>query len=139
MASLKVFFPIAGERYGMLVMVKRIDDLDTIPEYVPLSYLACGAIWECDCDCGQKAYYPDKILSRGVVKSCGCLRYGRIIKAQKRRGKIQEVRDLRKIIKKLMYDLAVIRASGQMDNLGETVAKPLREARARLRALGYTK
>ena len=32
-----------------------------------------SVVWHCKCDCGNDAFVPLKLLTRGSVKSCGCL------------------------------------------------------------------
>ena len=34
-----------------------------------------GAIWDCVCDCGKPSKVASTYLSKGITKSCGCLRY----------------------------------------------------------------
>ncbi len=55
---------ISGQRFGKLTAIRPTEERD-----------AAGAvIWECDCDCGNKAYYSINRLRLGKAKSCGCLR-----------------------------------------------------------------
>lgn len=54
---------ITGERYGRLV-VKQFLRTES----------GRGAIWQCKCDCGNTIEASAKLLRRGAIKSCGCLR-----------------------------------------------------------------
>lgn len=50
---------IVGERYGKLLVIKKIDN---------------KGYWECLCDCGNKKIIYAPVLYCGAVKSCGCLK-----------------------------------------------------------------
>jgi hypothetical protein len=54
---------LTGQKFGRLTVVKdsgkRIDH---------------GVVWECDCDCGKKAFVISRNLTNKLSKSCGCLR-----------------------------------------------------------------
>ena len=53
---------IAGQHFGKLTA------LDTTENRYD------GTVaWHCKCDCGNDAFVPVKLLTRGSVKSCGCL------------------------------------------------------------------
>ncbi len=48
---------IAGERFGRLLAIERIDGK-----------------WLCECDCGNKTMVNFSSLNRGDTKSCGCIK-----------------------------------------------------------------
>lgn len=54
---------IYNKKYGRLTAIKKTNKT------------ACNGsiIWECECECGNKAYVPESVLERGETKSCGCL------------------------------------------------------------------
>ncbi len=56
---------LTGQRFGRLVV--RELDMNKDPR-IP------GAVWICDCDCGEIAYIRATNLVRGNTRSCGCLR-----------------------------------------------------------------
>jgi hypothetical protein len=51
-----------GKRYGRLTVRCRSYDKDNI------------VAWVCDCDCGNVVTIPTSRLTRGITKSCGCLK-----------------------------------------------------------------
>lgn len=52
---------IAGERFGRLVVIKRVGESKR------------GVVWECQCDCGNKKIANGADLRSGRTRSCGCL------------------------------------------------------------------
>lgn len=54
---------IIGQRFGRLVVIEKTDKRTNKREVV----------WKCKCDCGQECETTSNRLSRGTVKSCGCL------------------------------------------------------------------
>ena len=54
---------IIGERYGKLVVIKRI-----------YPNRRGATMWLCKCDCGKEKIILGISLRRGLTKSCGCLR-----------------------------------------------------------------
>ena len=57
---------ITGQRFGRLVARERAADLI----YSGRPFTA----WRCDCDCGASSVATASGLTRGLTKSCGCLR-----------------------------------------------------------------
>jgi hypothetical protein len=57
---------ITGQRFGRLVARERAADLI----YSSRPFTA----WRCDCDCGASSVATASGLTRGLTKSCGCLR-----------------------------------------------------------------
>lgn len=53
-----------GMRFGSLVVIKRVYEYDKKGNKI--------AKWECDCDCGGKAYVTTNNLKFGHSKTCGC-------------------------------------------------------------------
>ena len=53
---------LAGLRFGKLTVVKRIGTMHN------------KALWLCCCDCGKQKNVTTDKLTRGLVKSCGCLK-----------------------------------------------------------------
>lgn len=54
---------LTGQRFGKLIVVKRAGSSNS-----------GGAIWECQCDCGNIAYVRSDCLTRkNGTKSCGCI------------------------------------------------------------------
>lgn len=54
---------IAGEKYGRLTAIRPTKRRD----------VSGSIIWECICECGNKALYSVNRLKQGRTKSCGCL------------------------------------------------------------------
>lgn len=52
---------LKGMRFGHLLVL----------EYANSNYQ--GAVWECQCDCGNRCYIGQHSLRYGFTKSCGCL------------------------------------------------------------------
>ncbi len=82
---------LSGIRCGKLVALRPAED----PRH--------GRYWLCQCDCGKAHNVPASSLTRGVAKSCGCLR-GKASKAgiglgQKKPWKVATSRDGRSPIK----------------------------------------
>lgn len=57
------FKDIKGKKYGKLTAKNRTKKKKSN-----------SPVWECECDCGLKCEAPLSYLTRGNVKSCGCLR-----------------------------------------------------------------
>jgi hypothetical protein len=57
---------LTGQRFGRLVVRERAPDLI----YSGRPFTA----WRCDCDCGTSSIATASGLTRGLTKSCGCLR-----------------------------------------------------------------
>lgn len=55
---------LIGKKYARL----------TVIGYSHTDFSSHIAYWECLCDCGNKKIVPTNLLTRGTVKSCGCLR-----------------------------------------------------------------
>lgn len=66
---------IQGERFGKLVVLNMTDDRD----------VNGNIIWECQCDCGNKAYYPSAWLVENKVVSCGCVGKNNLLLGRKLR------------------------------------------------------
>lgn len=58
---------ITGEKYGALTVV-RLDRIEP----------GQGAMWRVRCDCGSRFVTRAQSLRRGLTKSCGCVRQGRL-------------------------------------------------------------
>lgn len=87
-----VLINMVGQRIGKLVVLKRCTDKEQLSRF---SRYCHTVIWECQCDCGRKAYVPREELVKSIkkerltghVKSCGCVRspdetgkrYGRLV------------------------------------------------------------
>jgi len=54
---------ISGKRYGRLIAIRQTEFRD----------LPGTTVWECQCDCGNSAFYSLNELNSGKAKSCGCL------------------------------------------------------------------
>ena len=54
---------LVGQRVGRLVVIQRVNN----PK-------KNGALWLCQCDCGNTLVAPRTRLRNGKTKSCGCLR-----------------------------------------------------------------
>lgn len=52
---------LTGKRFSRLIVVEYAYTKD------------CRAYWKCKCDCGNEVIKPTNLLTRGTVKSCGCL------------------------------------------------------------------
>jgi hypothetical protein len=57
---------IAGQRFGRLTVIKRVDRKS-------LSLPGTSAYWLCRCDCGNEIIVMSSSLLCGATKSCGCL------------------------------------------------------------------
>ena len=57
------FIDETGNRYGKLVVLKKIENLST----------RNGTKWLCQCDCGNYKEVMGIDLRKGIVTSCGCL------------------------------------------------------------------
>lgn len=57
------FIDRVGEKYGKLLVIKRLKNKAN----------RSGAIWLCQCECGNQTEVEGNILSSGRTKSCGCL------------------------------------------------------------------
>jgi hypothetical protein len=57
------FNDLAGQRFGRLV-ARSVAGRDK----------ACRVLWRCDCDCGASANVAGISLTKGLTRSCGCLR-----------------------------------------------------------------
>ena len=55
-----------GQRFGRLVVIRQAKR----PEYSSCKH----AMWECQCDCGNRAIVSCGALISGQTRSCGCLR-----------------------------------------------------------------
>ena len=55
-----------GQRFGRLVVIRQAKR----PEYSSCKH----AMWECQCDCGNRAIVSCGSLISGQTRSCGCLR-----------------------------------------------------------------
>ena len=58
---------LAGTRFGMLTVVKRVPKPDDVKRY--------GTFWLCKCDCGNETIADADSLKRGHTNSCGCYAY----------------------------------------------------------------
>ena len=66
---------LAGQRFGRLVAIRREKDSKD------------RTAWLCQCDCGNMHYAVTKVLTKGAVRSCGCLR-----KERQRKNETEESR-----------------------------------------------
>lgn len=57
---------LAGNRYGKLTVIKKVENKLNLKD-------RC-IYWNCICDCGNKKIVKGTSLTRGVTKSCGCLK-----------------------------------------------------------------
>ena len=55
---------LIGQRFGRLTVTQRAGSDKTVK----------NAIWECECDCGNKSLVTTSHLTSGHTKSCGCLK-----------------------------------------------------------------
>lgn len=55
---------ITGKKFGRLKAIKKTEERDKDNGSV---------IWECECKCGNIAYVAEYNLSKGSIRSCGCL------------------------------------------------------------------
>ena len=62
----KKIMDLTGERYGKLVVLE-LDHIERSIKY-----------WKCKCDCGNIKIARQEHLKEGKVKSCGCIRRGRL-------------------------------------------------------------
>lgn len=81
------FRDITCQRFGRLVAVRRTKEIRQ-----------GSAVWECKCDCGISTLVILGSLTRGVTKSCGCLRRELLTKDMtgKRYGKLVAIRPTKK-------------------------------------------
>ena len=129
---------IPGFEVGRLTVVRHIDHSELPPE-VLLSYRVQGTMYECDCACGAKAYYPEKFLARGTVKSCGCLRreiLGQGKEGKEKRKRIQAIRDRIKIVQ---AEMTRLKKTGDFETHQEAIGKELRSLFASLKEFGLTR
>ncbi len=61
-AGYKNFKNIAGEKFGRLTARRAVGKYQNM------------TLWECECECGKTSRVPVSSLTRGVTRSCGCLR-----------------------------------------------------------------
>jgi hypothetical protein len=66
---------LQGQRFGRLAVTGR-----AFPNY------RGNAVWECACDCGNRAQVIGPHLTRGLIASCGCLRRERALAAVVKHG-----------------------------------------------------
>lgn len=59
----KKIINLVGRRFGRLVVLKACEKRRWK-----------AIVWECRCDCGERAYIIGRNLVSGRTKSCGCLR-----------------------------------------------------------------
>lgn len=52
---------LSGQKFGRLTVLRRVDNGSRLAE------------WLCLCDCGKTVVKKGTLISRGYVKSCGCL------------------------------------------------------------------
>lgn len=120
---------------GKLTVLREIDQR-SVPDHVLLSYRNQGIMFECDCECGQKAYWPEKFLANEAVKSCGCLSIARRKAAILGKDNKEEVKKVRRRIRNLQKEQAQARFDGTLDSKPE-LAQALRAAFEKLNKLGY--
>ena len=70
---------LTGQRFGKLVVIRRAAD-----HVYPNG--SSQAMWECQCDCGNRKDINSSCLKRGLTKSCGCLGYENRIKSLTKHG-----------------------------------------------------
>lgn len=124
---------------GKLTLVGPVDDLSIVPLTTPRSYLVQGSLWACLCDCGEVAYYPENVLKRQMVKSCGCIRYAGLQRAFLDSGKKTELADLRRQIDDLVKEFNYHKARRSLHDHEKRIGEGLRKAYSRLKELGYSK
>lgn len=56
---------LTGKKFGLLKVIKRVDDYITPSDYHIVQ-------WLCECDCGNKVTVCSNNLKSGNTKSCGC-------------------------------------------------------------------
>ena len=67
LASASAHVAMPGQRYGRLVVLR-----DGESRVSPAGYVTRQVL--CQCDCGNVSLFTPSKLSRGITKSCGCLR-----------------------------------------------------------------
>lgn len=70
-------YDITGQRFGKLTALEKVGKDNN-----------GKSIWRCQCDCGNTKDIVLTSLTKGVTKSCGCLRNWGIIKEGQRFGKL---------------------------------------------------
>jgi hypothetical protein len=130
-------FVVPGLVVGKLTVLREIDNY-SIPDHVLLSYRNQGIMYECDCECGQKAYWPEKYLANETVKSCGCLSIARRRAATLGKDTKEQVKKIRRRIRNLQLEQARARFDGTLDKRDD-LAQALRSEFERLNKLGYAK
>lgn len=127
-----------GIQLGRLTVLRVIHP-SLLPVTVKLSYRMQGTIYECLCECGDKAYYPEKFLSHGKVKSCGCLRREILLNKNVKFKVKLEVESIRQEIKRLHTTMDKLKLSGQLEKHQEEIGEKLRSLFARLKVLGLSR
>lgn len=128
---------LPGLVVGKLTVLRPVEQCQ-LPDHVLLSYRSQGQMYECQCECGELAYWPEKLLSREQVKSCGCLTIARRRAGMLKRENQDRLRQVRKLIESLQLEQAKHRMRGTLDQHPE-VAEQLRKAFKELKDLGYTR
>lgn len=129
---------VPGLVIGKLTVIREYPRGLDIPEHVPLSYYGQGTLIECQCECGQLAYYPEKFLRSSSVKTCGCGRMKSLLKGSENRKLHDEAQKYRTAIRSLQKEQTKHRVRGTLDFHPE-IGEQLRFAFAKLRELGFTR
>lgn len=95
-------------------------------------------MYECQCECGEKAYWPEKYLAHDRVKSCGCLSMARRRAGKINKDKKDQIKKIRRRIRSLHKEQAIARMDGTLDKRSD-IAENLRKAFSELGELGYSK
>lgn len=127
-----------GAKINLLEVIERVVLLRQHDLFydTPKSYLLQGPVWECHCHgCGQRKLISGAQLTRGKLKSCGCLRQRMWQEARQRKiEKLKRAINLRNVnnqIKIEKYKLAELNIQLPTDSRDKLVD----ECSARLRNL----
>ena len=92
------FIDMAGQKYGRLTVIRRVDDkvLDSGRRKV---------MWLCLCDCGKYKTIAGESLRSGRARSCGCRKAEPLVRYSTRHGKRHErIYDIYCDMKKRCYN-----------------------------------
>lgn len=131
------FFAVFGAVIGKLTVVRLVGQ-DEIPEYVPICYRTQGPVYECLCECGNLAYYPQRFLEIGKVKSCGCIRAAMLRKGSAKAELKSRADDLRRQIKITQKTYRLHKARGTLERNPE-IGDLLKKQFAELAKLGFVR
>lgn len=101
LASKPLILITEGTVIGQLVVGELLPSEDPRMSLVPLGYQVHGRVRECFCSCGKNAFYSEYALARGKLKSCGHLRFIKLLNGEKNREIRKQIKDLRERISTL--------------------------------------